>query len=180
MKEGHYPETQCGPPLLALGKSAERASRMDHGASLARVTAIAVAACLVACLGSFSALGNSDPPFAYDFGSAKRPAGYQDPHRSDIASAIFPNVDTAWLAEYVMPQRMGVERGAYGIAFGYEAPVDDSLPPLSLSQIAESIVAEPSTILGGIAAAGLILAFLVLRWRENGSSAAVSDRPVPH
>ena len=58
------------------------------------------------------------------------------------------------------------------LPLAYEAPVDDSLLPLSLSQISEPIVPEPSTILGGIAAAGLMLAFLVRRWRHNCSSAA--------
>ena len=178
MKEEHNHETKCGPSFLAFWKSAERASRMDHDAILPRVAVIAVAACLVACLGNFSALGHTDLPFAYDFGSAKRPADYQEPHRSDIASAIFPNVDTAWLAEFGMPQRIGDQRGAYGIAFYYEAQADDSLLPLS--QNAEPIVPESSTLLGGIAAAGLILAFLVRRWRQNCSLAAVSDAPVPH
>jgi hypothetical protein len=176
MKEGQNPERQCGPPLLAFGKSAERAPRMHRGASLPGATVIAVAACLAACVVILPEQGHTDVPFAYDFGSTKRPAGYQDPRRSDLASAIFPNVDTAWLAEHAM----GDERGAYGIALGYEAPVDDSLLPLSPSQIAESIVPEPSAILGGIAAAGLILAFLVRRWRQICSSAAVSGAPAPH
>jgi hypothetical protein len=153
---------------------------MDHDATLPRVAVIAVAACLIACLGSFSALGHTDLPFAYDFGSAKRPADYQEPQRSDLAAAMFSNVDVAWLVEFGMPQRIGDQRGAYGIAFNYEAQVDDSLPPHSLSQITEPIVPESSTLLGGIAAAGLILAFLVRRWRQNCALAAVSDAPVPH
>lgn len=143
---------------------------MDHGASFFRVTFLGIAACLVAWMGNLPALGPKDPPFAYDFGSAKHPSGFQDSNRSDIAFAIFPNGNTASMPDS-MPQQID-RRDAPGVAFAYETPVDDSLLPLSLPQISEPIVPEPSTILGGIAAAGLMLAFLMRRWRHNRSSTA--------
>lgn len=70
-----------------------------------------------------------------------------------------------------MSQQIDAQLGIYAIpdvAFGYDIPVDYPVGQLSLRQ---PIVPEPSTIFGGLAAAGLMLAFLVRRWIQRRSSA---------
>ena len=153
---------------------------MDHGTHLFRAICIAFAACVGTGVGNFAAFGHTAPPFRYDFGPETAPFPVsQDPGRTDNTLAIYPipsdrGDSIASLADYAMSQQIDAQPGLYvipGVAFGYDIPVDYPAGQLSLRQPSEPIVPEPSTIFGGIAAAGLMLVFLVRRWIQRRSSA---------
>ncbi len=177
--EGYDHGTKDGLPLrgLASEKRKARAFAMNHDVSLFKAICFTLTVYIGACLTNFSALAHTEGPFPYDFGSEKLSPPSQDSNRSGVAFAINPDAGNARgdnmpsLADSAMPQQIDVQGDAHGGANGFDAPVD-SLRSLSLSQTSEPIVPEPSTILGGIAAAGLMLAFLVRRWRHKCSSAA--------
>jgi hypothetical protein len=160
---------------LASEKLAGGDPSMDHSARLFRTICIALAAYLGA---GFAALGHPATPFRYDFGpETERFPVTRDPDRNDNTFANYPITGSARgggivsLADSAMSQEINAHLDAIpGAPFGYDFPVDYPLGQLSLRPISEPVVPEPSTILGGLAAAGLMVAFLMRRWRQRGSS----------
>lgn len=157
---------------LSAEKTARVASFMDHGLSKTICLAFAVYLAM-----GLAALGHPAQPFRYDFAPESFPAS-KGGNRNDFILTIYPVIGNApdgsiaSLADHATSQQIDAQLGIYAvpsvIGLGYD--VDHPLSQLSFQQISGPAVPEPSTILGVIAAAGLMLAFLVARRVQRGSS----------
>ncbi|HEY5704333.1 MAG TPA: hypothetical protein VIS96_02035 [Terrimicrobiaceae bacterium] len=144
--------------------------------NLFRSTCLAFAAWLGTGMGNFAAFAHTASPFQYDFGPAAEDARVtQDPRRNDVSPVNSSVGSIALSVDYAVSQQPDDQLGVYalpGVAFGYGLPVDFPLSQLSFRQLSEPVVPEPSTVLGGIAAAGLMLAFLAQRFWTSRRHAA--------
>lgn len=144
---------------------------MAQGVHLLRMACFAIVVTVIAA--NFSALGNVATTFPYEFDSATE--GANAPLSSISIVEAEPKATVAALAYLAMSERVNARSSdttdssfLYNLGFILDPLGEPSRP------VSEPAIPEPSTLFAGIAAGGLVLAFLMHQRRRRFASRPIA------